>query len=239
MQDLTGKVAIVTGASAGIGQGIARQLAKAGMTVIAVARRQDRLAALAAESSGNIIAMAADVTDESAVVAVFEATMARCGRIDLLVNNAGIAHATPPDEMSFAHWNEVIAINLNAAFLCSREAFIRMKAAGGGRIINIGSISARSPRQDSIAYTATKFALDGMTRSLALDGRAHGITASLINPGSTRSELVPGVTDKLMHDRLEPDQLGELVVYAARLPPELSLTDATVIPVNVPFLGRG
>ncbi len=238
MQDLTGRVAVVTGASAGIGAGIARALAAAGMTVVAVARRAERLEALA-EEDRRIRAMAADVAQESAVVGLFDRVMAECGRLDLLVNNAGIAHHTPTDEMTFAHWNEVIAINVSAAFLCAREAIRRMKPAGGGRIVNIGSISAKVPRPDAIAYNASKFAIEGMTRSLALDGRAHGITATIIHPGATRSELVPGVTDRLEHDCLDPAQIGELVVYAARLPPELALYEATVIPVQVPFLGRG
>jgi NAD(P)-dependent dehydrogenase (short-subunit alcohol dehydrogenase family) len=242
MEDLNGKVGIVTGASSGIGEGIARALAAAGMAVAVVARRKDRLDALAAEiaaAGGRAAAIAADITREDEVLRVFAGTEANLGAPDLLVNNAGIAHATPLEEVTLDLWNRVIGINLTAAFLCAREAFARMKAGGGGRIINIGSISAKLPRNEAIAYNASKYAIEGMTRSLAIEGRAHHVTATCIHPGATRSELAPGHTDRLETDCLMPADVGALVVYAARLPRDLCLLDATVIPVRVPFLARG
>ncbi|MFC7703700.1 SDR family oxidoreductase [Plastorhodobacter daqingensis] len=238
MQDLTGKVALVTGASSGIGRGIAIALAQAGMTVVAAARRQDRLAALAQETSGRIVPVTADVTDEAAVERLF-AEADRSGPLSLLVNNAGIADDRAIDDLTLARWREVMDANLTSAFLCSRAAMRRMKAQGGGRIMTIGSLSASIPRAHSPAYTASKFALEGLTRSLALDGRDHLVTAGILHPGATRSELAPGITDKLQGDCLDPAQLGELMTYIARLPPELSLLDATILPVRIPFLGRG
>ncbi|MCB1462520.1 MAG: SDR family oxidoreductase [Nitratireductor sp.] len=242
MQSIEGKVAIVTGASTGIGRGIALELAREGMVVVAAARSADKLATLVEEIEGiggKAFAVPTDVTSERDVVALFEQTVERAGIPNLLVNNAGIADATPVEDLSLEHWHHVIDTNLTSAYLCAREAIRAMKPAGGGRIVNIGSLSAKSPRPHSMAYTASKFALEGMTRAIAFDGRDHNITCSILHPGQTRSSLVPGITDQKKDNQIDPADLGRLVVYMASLPPEIAVLDALVLPVKVPYLGRG
>lgn len=242
MTDIRGKVAIVTGASSGIGLGIAKELAKAGATVVLAARSAEKLSAIVEEitsDSGAAIAVPTDVTQEEAVVALFRETERLAGVPDILVNNAGIADATPTDQLSLERWREVLDTNLTSAFLCAREAFRVMKQKGGGRIINIGSLSAKIPRPDSIAYNSSKFAIEGLTRSLALDGRNFNITATALHPGATVSSLVPGVTDKLKENAIDPAHLGRYVVMMASLPPDIAVLDTTILPVKVPFLGRG
>ena len=242
MESIEGRIAIVTGASSGIGRGIARELAREGVRTVLAARSAGKLAALAEEiaaDGGSAIAVPTDVTREAEVVALFRETEARFGAPDLLVNSAGIADATPTDTLELDRWREVIDANLTSAFLCCREAIRSMKRKGGGRIINIGSLSAKIPRPDSAAYNASKFAIEGLTRSISLDGLAHNITASALHPGATLSSLVPGVTDRLETDRIEPADLGRLVVLMASLPPDISMIDTTILPIRVPFLGRG
>lgn len=243
MKSLSGKVAIVTGASTGIGRGIARQMAKAGASVVVTARSGDKLQSLAEEikaEGGAAIPVCADVSSEPSILALFETCTAQVGAPDILVNNAGIADATPIHELSLERWRQVIDTNLTSYFLCSREAIRLMKARGsGGRIINIGSLSAKSPRGNSMAYTASKFAIEGMTRQIALDYREDLITASAVHPGSTRSMLAPGFSDKPAPDRLEPEHVGDMVVYICSLPAEMTVLDTVILPVRVPFLGRG
>lgn len=242
MQSIKGKVAVVTGASTGIGRSIVVELARAGAITVAAARSADKLDALVSEvaaEGGHAIAVPTDVTSEDAVLNLFQETVARAGTPKILVNNAGIADATPTDELSLARWREVIDTNLTSAFLCAREAIRLMKPAGGGRIINIGSISAKSPRPNSVAYTASKFGLEGLTRSIALDGRDVNITASALHPGATVSSLVPGISDRPSPDRIDPDDMGRIVVMMASLPDAITMIDSTIVPVRVPFLARG
>lgn len=242
MEALKDRIAIVTGASSGIGLGIARELANEGAIVILAARRAERLKGIVTEmvSEGRTaFAVPADLAREEDVLALFSETERLAGPPDILVNNAGIADDTPVEDLSLERWREVLDINLTAAFLCSREAFRRMKAKGGGRIFNIGSLSAKIPRPHSIAYNASKFAIEGLTRSLALDGRDHNITATVIHPGQTISSLVPGVTDLLSENAIQPSVLGRFVVLMASLPPDIAVLDTTILPVKVPFLGRG
>ena len=240
MESIKGKVAIVTGASSGIGRGIAAELAREGVITVLAARSADKLAGLADEivrEGGEAIVLPTDVTREDEVLTLFQETERRAGRLDLLVNNAGIADATPTDELELSRWREIIDVNLTSAFLCSREAIRLMKRAGGGRIINIGSLSAKSPRPHSVAYTASKFAVEGLTRSIALDGREHNITASALD--EAMRVAWDKVTDQLGSDRIEPADLGRLIVYMASLPADIAVLDTTIIPVRVPFLGRG
>lgn len=238
---LEGKVAIVTGASSGIGLGIAQELARAGAQTILAARSVERLEKLKAEitaDGGVAHVVPTDVSSEADIMALFRATGEVAGPPDILVNNAGIADATPLEDLSLERWNEVLATNLTSAVLCAREAMRAMQGRGG-RIINIGSLSAKIPRPTSPAYTMTKFALEGLTKSICLDGRDNNITASTIHPGSTRSMLAPGHTDLLEKDCIEPEMIGQLVVYICGLPPELTLLDTVILPIKVPFLGRG
>jgi len=241
MQSIEGKVAIVTGASSGIGRGIARELARAGTVTVLAARSADKLQSLAAEiaADGGIAhVVPTDVTREEDLLKLFTETERLAGSVDILVNNAGIADATPLPDLSTERWQEMLATNLTSAVICSREAMRSMKGRGG-RIINIGSLSAKIPRHHSPAYTMTKFAIEGLTKQICLDGRDDNITASTIHPGATRSMLAPGSTDKLTENCLEPEMLGELVVYTCRLPPELTILDTVILPVKNPFLGRG
>lgn len=241
METLEGRVAIVTGASSGIGAGIAQELARAGATTILAARSVEPMETLRAEISadgGTAHVVPTDVSKESDILNLFRATDELAGTPDILVNNAGIADATPLPDLSLDRWNEVLKTNLTSAVLCAREAMRRMKGRGG-RIINIGSLSAKSPRAQSPAYTMTKFALDGLTRSICLDGRDDNITASALHPGATRSMLAPGHTDMLESDCLQPEMLGRLVVYICGLPPEVTMLDTVILPVKVPYLGRG
>lgn len=241
MNTLENKVAIVTGASSGIGFGIARELARAGAQTILAARSVAPLEALKAEieqDGGTAHVVQTDVSKEEDIMALFAKTEELAGPLDILVNNAGIADATPLEELSLDRWNMMLATNLTSAVLCAREAMRAMKGRGG-RIINIGSLSAKIPRPHSPAYTMTKFALEGLTKSISLDGRDDYISATTIHPGATRSMLAPGHTDTMGEDCLEPEMLGQLVVYICGLPRQVTMLDTVMLPVKVPFLGRG
>jgi len=241
-QMLAGRTALVTGASSGIGVAVARRFAEEGARLVLAARRADRLEALAAELRGlgaDVLVRPTDVTREEQVVALFAEADA-WSPVDILFNNAGMAVHKPTTEVTLADWQAVIDLNLTAAFLCAREAMRAMKARGRGRIINVGSISATVPRPDTIAYATTKFGMEGMTRSLALDGRDHGVTACILHPGVTQSELAADARS------LEPGpnmMAGSSVAAAAALmaamPWETNLLTATMLPIAQPYLGRG
>jgi NAD(P)-dependent dehydrogenase (short-subunit alcohol dehydrogenase family) len=242
MIDLTERAVIVTGASSGIGEAIAREFAGDGAMTVLAARSADKLASLAAElreAGGTVLDCPTDVTSEAAILRLFAATMARFGRVDVLINNAGIADHTPTVDVTLAAWQRVIDTNLTSAFLCSREALKIMKQQRRGRIINIGSVSAKTPRPDTIGYAATKFALEGLTRSLALDGREFGIAASILHPGVTTS-LLSGKTSELPSTEIMPAmEVARIVVMMATLPDEMNLLEGLVLPVGMKFLGRG
>lgn len=239
---LRDRVAIVTGASSGIGLAIAEALAAEGARVVAAARSADRLAALVARiaaAGGTALAVPTDMTDEAQVEALFAACAAAYGPPRLVVNNAGIADHTPTVELSMARWSEVIAANLTSVFLGARAAFRAMIPQGGGRVINVGSISAKVPRQNTAAYAASKFGLEGLTHALALDGREHGIAVSMVHPGSTVSSLVPGVTDRPRPGSMAAADVARVVTLMASLPDDVNLYEGTILPVAMPFLGRG
>ena len=240
---LTGRVAVVTGASSGIGAASARALADEGCKLVLVGRRLERLESLATEigrKGGEAMPRATDVSKEDDVVGLFSDTMERFGRVDILVNSAGIADDTPIDELTLARWREVQDANLTSAFLCCREAFKIMKARDRGRIINIGSTSARVPRHNSPSYSSTKWGIEGLTRSLAIDGRAHGIAASILHPGYTVSELSPhAATATPGRDCMAAEDIGRIVMLMASLPDGTNLYEAMALPLNMPFLGRG
>jgi NAD(P)-dependent dehydrogenase (short-subunit alcohol dehydrogenase family) len=178
-----------------------------------------------------------DVTSEADVVSLFAATVERFGTVDVLVNNAGITDGGATAELSLEAWNHILATNLTSAFLCSREAFRIMKTKGRGRIINIGSISAKVPRKDNIGYASTKAALEAMTHTLALDGRDIGITASIIHPGITRTGKSKGPLDS--RQAMDSASIGELVRTIAGMPDDTNLMSALILPIGQPFLGRG
>lgn len=242
MSILEGRVVIVTGASSGIGEACALAFARKGAKTVLAARRAERLSALVAkveEMGGEALAVATDVTDEAAVDNLFASAVERFGTVDVLINNAGIADSTPVDEMTLETWRQVIETNLTSAFLCSRAAFRTMKGKGRGRIINVGSISARVPRENSPAYAASKFGLDGLTRSLAIDGRKHNIAASIFHPGIVATEIAPGAVKLPADFAASPEDIADVIVHMCDIPDHLNFYEGMVVQIDLPFLGRG
>jgi len=236
------RVAVVTGASSGIGEACAVAFVEKGAHVVLAARRAERLSALVERlegMGGEALAVTTDVTSEADVDNLFARAVERFGTVDVLINNAGVADSTPVDEMALELWRRVIDTNLTSAFLCSRAAFRVMKGKGRGRIVNIGSISARVPRQHSPAYAASKWGLDGLTRSLAIDGREFNIAASIFHPGIVATEIAPGAV-KLPEDlAADPKDIADVIVHMCDLPDHLNFYEGLVVQNKIPFLGRG
>jgi NAD(P)-dependent dehydrogenase (short-subunit alcohol dehydrogenase family) len=241
MSKLTGKVALITGGNKGIGLGIARGLAAEGARLTLTARGAPELERAAAELSGTqILALPADVTDERQVDDLFARTLERFGRLDVLVNNAGAFEGGSLDELSVAAWDRVLAVNLRAPFLCTRAAMRIMKRQGGGRIINIGSISAQRVRPNSAPYSASKHGLWGLTQVTALEGRDHGISCGCLHPGNTLVERRLGTTKKEDDEpMMTVDELAQAAVLMATLPPHVTMLEAIVLPVGQLYVGRG
>ena len=235
-------MAVVTGASSGIGEACAIAFIEKGAKVVLAARRAERLTALVERLGalgGEALAVTTDVTSEADVDNLFEQAVERFGTVDVLINNAGIADSTPVDEMPLELWHRVIETNLTSAFLCSRAAFRIMKGRGRGRILNIGSISAKVPRQNSPAYAASKWGLDGLTRSLAIDGREFNIAASIFHPGIVATEIAPGAV-KLPDDlTADPKDIADVIVHMCDIPDHLNFYEGMVVQNKIPFLGRG
>jgi NAD(P)-dependent dehydrogenase (short-subunit alcohol dehydrogenase family) len=249
---LQGKVAIVTGASNGIGRGIAETFAAEGAKTVLVARRAELLEEVAAgikAKGGEALPLPADLTKESEILALFKRAVETFGRLDVLVNNAGIATHKNTEDITLDYWNEALAINITAPFLCAREAIRIMKAQQpqGGRIINIGSVSAKTPRADSLPYTTTKFGLQGMTHQLTMDGRKHNIVASILHPGatlsafSTRRGRTKAGREKSDDDYImAAEDVARVAMLMAALPDEVNLYEATILPNSMKsFIGRG
>ncbi len=248
MGQLEGKTAIVTGGGTGIGKGIARVFANEGCDVVIASRNAERLAEAAVELSEHgtrIIPVPTDVTSENDVKNLFARTMEELGRVDILVNNSGAFDGGRVDLVSTEAWNRVIETNVTGPFLCTREAFAVMKDAGGGRIINIGSISAQRTRMHSAPYATSKNAIWGLTQSTALDGREFGISASCLHPGNTEVERRgPGtVSSTGVNDDEEPmisvEEMARTVLLMVTLPPEANMLEAIVLPVTQKYIGRG
>jgi NAD(P)-dependent dehydrogenase (short-subunit alcohol dehydrogenase family) len=244
------RIAVVTGGGSGIGAAAAHALADDGWTVVLAGRRREALAAVAAGRPELLEPVPADVTDEASVRALFATTVDRYGRVDLLFNNAGrSARPVELDAVDLATWNSVVAVNLTGAFLCTREAFrvMRQQQPQGGRIINNGSVSAHAPRPRSVAYTATKHAISGLTRSTALDGRPYGIACGQIDIGNAATELAGGFASGTLQadgsTRPEPlmdvADVARAVRYMASLPLEANVATMTVMATAMPFVGRG
>lgn len=235
---LAGKIALITGASRGIGKGIAEAFAAEGASLVLLARSLDELKANAAElekQGVTAVPVQADVTDERQVVEAFDVIRDRFKRLDLLVNNAGRGEHAPIDALPVEVWDRVIALNLRGPFLCTREAFRIMKAAGGGRIINISSIAGKRARPFTAPYAASKAALWSLTQVTALEGREFGITCGCVFPGNVLVER--------LRDRREPmmkiEHLAPAVVAMAALPPEVTMLETVVLPTAQPYIGRG
>jgi NAD(P)-dependent dehydrogenase (short-subunit alcohol dehydrogenase family) len=245
MKQLQNRVAIVTGASKGIGKAIARAFAMEGASVVIAARDRAALDAVAGEiarDGGAVLAVPTDITIEADIVALFKAAVDRHGRLDILVNNAGITLGMPTDQISLSRWQKVIDTNLTGAFLCSREALKIMKPQKSGRIINIGSISSITPRANGAAYAATKLALEGLTRSIALDYREYNIGASIIHLGATATSWmkVPPEQATGPEYHLQLDDVGRLATFMASLPTEANMFETTILPIQQrSFIGRG
>jgi NAD(P)-dependent dehydrogenase (short-subunit alcohol dehydrogenase family) len=251
-RQLQDRVAIVTGASNGIGRAIAEAFAGEGAKTVLAARRAgllDEVASGIRSRGGEALAVPTDLTQEAQITALFTKLIAAYGRLDILVNNAGVPTHINTEEISLAYWREVLDINITAAFLCCREAIRIMKrqTPQGGRIINVGSVSAKTPRPDSLPYTTTKFAIQGMTHQLTMDGRKYGVVASIIHPGATlssfstrrgRTKAGPGATpdDYIM----AAEDVAKVAVLMSTLPPEVNLYEATILPNHMrSFIGRG
>jgi NAD(P)-dependent dehydrogenase (short-subunit alcohol dehydrogenase family) len=245
-----GKTAIVTGAGTGIGKAVALALSADGYNVALAGRRIEPLEATAADASGAALALATDVTDPQSVKALFDATVDRFGRVDVVFNNAGIG--APPvdmDELTIDQWKAVVDTNLNGMFYCTREAFRVMKVQDpkGGRIINNGSISAHVPRPYSAPYTSTKHAVTGLTKCTALDGRAHDIACGQIDIGNAATEMTErmkaGVPQANGTTAVEPlmdvAHVANAVVHMASLPLDANVQFMTVMATKMPFIGRG
>ena len=236
---LEGKTSIITGASSGIGLAIAQAFAEAGSDVLIVARRASRLDEVAEQLRGHkvkVTPVVADLTKDDDIGRVFAAV----GHLDVLVNNAGASIRARTENVTPAQWRSVIDLNVTAAFLCAQAAYRKMLSQGGGRIINVGSVSSRVSRRHSVAYTTSKFALDGMTRAMALDGRGHGIAVSILNPGNTDSAIWVGQEEAVAKEGLMPGaQVARAALLMATLPPDINMLDATILPLTMPFLGRG
>ncbi len=250
------KIALVTGAGSGVGRAAAVALIRAGWTVALVGRRADALEATAMEGekaageAGRSLVLPADVSQPAAVDAVFAEVEQAHGRLDLLFNNAGMGTpAKPIDELSVEQWLAVVGVNLTGSFLCARNAFalMRQQAPGGGRIINNGSISAHAPRPGSVAYTATKHAITGLTKSLSLDGRPFNIACSQIDIGNAATEMTERMTagvpqangTTMVEPRMDVRHVADTVVHMASLPLEANIQFVTVMATQMPFIGRG
>jgi NAD(P)-dependent dehydrogenase (short-subunit alcohol dehydrogenase family) len=243
MKRLEGQIAVVTGANQGIGKGIARSLAAEGCRLALCARNAEKLEATASElreGGADVLAMRADVSNESEVDALFDAVMRRFGRVNVLVNNAGAFDGGRLDQVSLAAWNNVIGACLTGTFLCSRAAFAIMKEQGGGRILNIGSISAQRPREGCAPYAAAKFGVWGLTQATALDGRSFGITCGCLHPGNVRVErrTCSGATqdDEPMMD---VEAIARAALAMLTMPPDVNFLEAIVLPREQDYLGRG
>jgi NAD(P)-dependent dehydrogenase (short-subunit alcohol dehydrogenase family) len=251
--DRNEKVALVTGAGSGIGRGCALALLAAGWRVVLTGRRLDALTSTVVTSGAaddRVTAIACDVSNEESVAALFDQIRDRYGRLDLLFNNAGVsAKAALPDELPAAEWRRTVDINLNGAFFCLAGAFklMRTQTPRGGRIINNGSISAHVPRSGSIAYTATKHAITGLTRAAALDGRAFDIAVGQIDIGNVVSDLTAGMVGgvpqadgtRKPEPRMEMSAVTQTFMAMVNLPLSANVLFMTVMATQMPFVGRG
>jgi NAD(P)-dependent dehydrogenase (short-subunit alcohol dehydrogenase family) len=249
----SGRVALVTGAGSGIGQACALALARAGWSLVLAGRRAEPLESVAEgvrSAGGEALSLPTDVADPAAVDRLFGGALERFGRLDLLFNNAG--GGAPPvalEDLPLEAWRRVVDVNLTGAFLCTQWAFRLMKSQSprGGRIINNGSISAHAPRPRSVAYTATKHAITGLTRSTALDGRAHDIACGQIDIGNAETPLTAGMArgapqasgEVVAEPLMDVRHVADAVVYMAGLPLQANVQFMTVMATKMPFIGRG
>ncbi|MEP9372534.1 SDR family oxidoreductase [Mesorhizobium sp. KR1-2] len=247
------KTAIVTGAGTGIGKAVATALLKAGWNTVFVGRRKsvlDEAIAQAGPTEARALAIACDISKADEVDALFAGVADAFGRVDLLFNNAGMGYkSTPIDEIPVEVWNEVVGVNLTGSFLCARAAFgaMRRQNPHGGRIINNGSVSAHAPRPGSVPYTATKHAITGLTKTLALDGRPFDIACGQIDIGNALTEMAVPMTQGVPQANgtiapeavMDVERVAEAVLYMACLPLDANVLFMTVMATKMPYVGRG
>ena len=244
------KVALVTGASSGIGRCVAVALAKTGYTVVLAGRRASLLEEAARAGGPQCLPIVADVADESSVQALFARVQSEFGRLDLLFNNAGInAPRTPLEDLPVDTWRAVLDTNITGVFLCTRAAFrlMRSQEPRGGRIINNGSISATTPRPHIAAYTASKHAVTGLTKSTALEGRSYDIACGQIDIGNASTALGSPLAHGTLQADLtlkpepvfDPKHIADAVLYMAGLPLDANVLFMTVMATKMPYVGRG
>ena len=246
------RVAVITGAGTGIGRASALALLKDGWNVVLAGRRPEPLASVVAESGAGerALAVPTDVTDPASVAALFAAAVQQFGRVDLLFNNAGVSNPPGPfEDWTPEQWRGVVDLNLNGMFYCLQQAFRTMRAQSprGGRIINNGSISAHAPRPFSVAYTSTKHAITGLTKSTSLDGRAYDIACGQIDIGNavtpmtermTKGVLQPNGTT-IAEPRMDVSAVANAILYMDSLPLDANVQFMTVMATKMPFVGRG
>jgi NAD(P)-dependent dehydrogenase (short-subunit alcohol dehydrogenase family) len=243
------RVAVVTGAGSGIGREVTRALLRAGCSVALAGRREDALRETVSGADA-AIAVPTDVADPTAVRALFVRVLDEFGRVDVLFNNAGVFGAPAPvEDVEFEAWRAIVDTNLTGAFLCAQEAFRAMKdqRPRGGRIINNGSISAHTPRPYAIGYTATKHAVTGLTKAIALEGRAHDIACGQIDIGNAATEMtaamkrgVPQSDGSIAPEpTMDAVHVADAVLYMAGLPLDANVLFITVMATTMPFVGRG
>lgn len=242
-------VVVVTGAGSGIGRAVAVNLLAAGYRVVLAGRTERSLTETAHIGGGDTLVVPTDVGDAASVAALFAAVATRFGRIDALFNNAGSSAPGNVGDLDPAEWERVVRTNLTGAFLCAREAFTMMRAQqpSGGRIINNGSISAHAPRPDSVAYTATKHAITGLTKSIALDGRRYGIACGQIDIGNAvtamtarMSEGVPQANGSIAAEpTMDVRHVAGAVRLMLELPLEANVPFMTIMATAMPYVGRG
>jgi NAD(P)-dependent dehydrogenase (short-subunit alcohol dehydrogenase family) len=250
---MAAKVAMVTGAGTGVGKAAALALAGAGFDVVLTGRRAAPLEETAREieaTGRKALVVTADVGNPDSVKALFAKTKEALGRLDVLFNNAGVgAPGIPFEDLTYEQWQAVVDANLTGAFLCAQQAVKMFKAQSpmGGRIINNGSISATTPRPNSAPYTATKHAISGLTKSIALDGRPFDIAASQIDIGNAATPMTARMTEGVPQadgsmapePRIDPAHVGSAVAYIANLPLDTNVLFMNVMATKMPFVGRG
>ncbi|UBI04072.1 SDR family oxidoreductase [Corynebacterium falsenii] len=233
------KVAVITGAGAGLGRAFARALATDGWTVAVLGRTEATLTETLelCDGSGHV-SVTCDITDEAQVRDAFDRITGELGRLDVLINNAGIPGPKAPlHQVDLSAFDATMATNFRGAFVCSQAAFGWMAAHGGGRIINNGSIAGHAPRPHAAAYAASKAAMASLTTSIALDGREYNITATELDIGNARTELLANFTGT--EPMFDADHAAQAVVTVANMPPEVSVDQLTITAAGMPYLGRG
>lgn len=239
---LDGKVALVTGASSGIGEATARSLASAGANVVVAARRTDKLAALVADLDGRAVAFGGDVCAEADAFAMVEETIERFGRIDILVNSAGIIDAGGLESLSLEQWRKVIEINLWGTIYTCKAALPHLKAQGAGDIINISSTAGRRAAGLMGAYSTSKFGLTGFTEGLRQEMGDHGVRVAIIEPGATETEVASGIADPTMQQAMQqhvsrdgvmqPDDIAEAIMFLLSLPRRANVSQMLIRPTD-------